>query len=157
MIVEAKQIDKDGTMAYRSFAFGLTTKSKRHRGFPSLARDLETLRMSQDRPGDVRSDYLRPDTSAIPNNIDLDDAFSDPASPQPDRFCGDQKFCSLAQVARHAGADPGLAIHAHSRGYLGKPDAFGFGQTDPLWKAGKSAKAASLRLQAVKEIAAENK
>jgi hypothetical protein len=144
----------NGMDVYRTYTMALFPRNKRPRG-PSLARDVASLKFSGGIQGDLRSDITKPITNHIENNTDLNDAFSDSAYPGVDRFCGSTPYCSLVALSQHAGADYGLAIHAHKKGWLGKPDVTGFGQCDPLWLPGKSAKAASLKLQAVKEFAEE--
>jgi hypothetical protein len=106
--------------------------------------------MSQDRPGDVRSDYLKPDTSAIPDNVDGDSLFCGADSPQPDVFCGPKKLVSLRQLSLHSGAEPGLCEHALRQGWV-SPDEKPGG--NPCWNFGKSAMKASMKLGLIKDAA----
>jgi hypothetical protein len=118
------------------------TKKKPSRGFPSLARDIASLKFSKDRPGHLASDLQRPDTSAIADNRDIDAEFMG-ADPQPDWSNG-QAYCTSQRIAQHAGADIGTMEMALRSGSL-KPDARAAGFH--LFKAGASSRKAVATLR----------
>lgn len=152
MIVEHAEISP-GVTAFRSFALGLTTtkKQKPWRGFPSLATDIATHRLSQGIAGDLKSDEARrkPDTSGIETpNQDLDYAALGQPSADIITSNGD-KYCSLGQLSRSSGCDYGVANHLVRRGSI-KPDNTIAGA--PVWSFGKSANYAHAKLSVAKDM-----
>jgi hypothetical protein len=147
--VAAEHIES-GTYGFRVTQLGgLFPRSpkKPHRG-PSLQKDIASLKMSRNRPGDLRSDLEAPSTDHIENNIDADSIFIGDDAPQPDTFCGTKKLVSLPMLSRHAGVEHGFAEHALRQGWV-KPDEKPGGM--PCWNFGKSATKASMKLAMLKQ------
>jgi hypothetical protein len=122
-------------------AFNPTKKPSR--GFPSLAKDVASLKFSKDRPGHLASDLQRPDTSAIPDNRDADQQYME-GDVEPDFVSGKgEAFCTLQRCSQAAGCDWGSAQMAIRSGL--KPDATAAGHH--LFRAGSSTRKAVATLK----------
>jgi hypothetical protein len=145
--IEAQHIE-NGTYGFRVTQLGGLFPKNRKSDQSRLSRDVATLKMSRNRPGDLRSDLEAPSTDHIKNNIDADSIFTGDDAPQPDTFCGTKKLVSLPMLSRHAGVEAGFSEHALRQGWL-TPDEKPGGM--PCWNFGQSATKASMKLAMLKE------